>query len=191
MPERATLDELLDFANKVREAGGGNPLDALMPAVPEDATQCLIAKNLNFNCSVGGGPGQDHPLHDSDAWWMTVADRDVRDRIAAALGLVAADYDVSPGTLGAAGDDFDWFEAYGVKLPPRIGQVAADFDNWSYAIHVSEYNFVTGDDVWAVDADADYKDKQALVEFWPLIEASAKEAYANATFVNDKGEIVL
>lgn len=48
----ATRPVLLAFANKVREAGGGTPLAALMPAVPANPQQCLIARSLNFSCAV-------------------------------------------------------------------------------------------------------------------------------------------
>jgi hypothetical protein len=44
MPKRATLQETLDFANKVREAGGADALDALMPSSPQEPGACLIAK---------------------------------------------------------------------------------------------------------------------------------------------------
>ncbi len=95
MAERASFEELLDFANKVRAAGGGNPLDALMPAVPEDPSQCLIAKNLNFNCVVDGGPARHQHITEGaesydksgEAWYMQTDDRALRDRIADALDL--------------------------------------------------------------------------------------------------------
>jgi hypothetical protein len=50
--EFATEAELLEFANKIREAGGANPLDALMPSTPSDSKACLIAQALNFSCVV-------------------------------------------------------------------------------------------------------------------------------------------
>lgn len=50
----ATEEELLEFANKVREAGGADVIDALLPSTPEDAHSCLIANALNFKCHVDG-----------------------------------------------------------------------------------------------------------------------------------------
>lgn len=102
---RATLKELKEFADKVREAGGGNPLDALMPSVPGDSQQCLIAKNLNFNCHVDAeGP--------NGQWVMGIEDEETVTAIAKKL------------ELAIYSDDY----TYGVILPPEIGEVAATFD---------------------------------------------------------------
>ncbi len=54
MTERASFEELLEFANKVRVAGGGKVIEALMPAIPRNPHACLVAKNLNFNCKIKG-----------------------------------------------------------------------------------------------------------------------------------------
>lgn len=178
MSERATFDELLEFANKVREAGGGNPLDALMPAVPEDPSQCLIAKNLNFNCQVDGGPGAWANVIEGEAtsgdWYMST-DKDVRDRIAEALNLPKVTWK-DPSIV-----------YYAVQLPDAIAQIAADFDNYADAVtwDIDEEGY----EVAFIREDSD--DVQHLRDFWPYIEASAKEAFANATFVNEKGELVL
>lgn len=56
----ATEEELIEFVNKGRKAGGADILSALIPSVPSIATQCLIANALNFSCAVecppeGGG----------------------------------------------------------------------------------------------------------------------------------------
>lgn len=48
----ASEAELLDFANKVREAGGADVLDAFMPSTPKEPGHCLIANALNFGCKV-------------------------------------------------------------------------------------------------------------------------------------------
>lgn len=50
----ATVDELIEFVNKIREAGGADVIEALFPSVMGDEEACLIAKALNFQCSVGG-----------------------------------------------------------------------------------------------------------------------------------------
>jgi hypothetical protein len=186
MAERATLQELLDFANKVREAGGGNPISALMPAVPEDETQCLIAKNLNFNCVVDGGLSDRDELVEGrkqnvDEWMMTVDDKDVRDRIATALGLDSVDYTEW---------DSDKVQ-YGIILPPEISQIAVDFDRWHYAVDFEYPDDHSHEGTPVLDKTATKQDIQNLKDFWPYIEESVKEDYENATFVNERGEIVI
>lgn len=142
-PARASLAEVLDFCNKVRASGGANPLDALMPAVPEDETQCLIARNLNFSCHVGIGTdpsspksyrrsdGTEHtyygafyrqtePWESRPKWHMIVEDDEVRQRIAESLDLPV--YDVMWNSCG----EFDTVP--GIELPEPIGLVAEQFD---------------------------------------------------------------
>lgn len=184
MAERASFAELLAFANKVREAGGGNPLDALMPAVPEDASQCLIAKNLNFNCRVHSGPSRDDEILEGaydprEPWCMVTDDKDLRDRIAAALDLPILTW--SDELMHSAPRKTH----YAVILPDNIGQIAAEFDAWSSVLWWDD------EKVWHLAEDADAEEKQRIKDFWPYIDASVKEAYANASFVNEKGEIVL
>lgn len=48
----ATEQELLDFANSIRRAGGANVLEALLPSEPGNSEECLIANALNFGCRV-------------------------------------------------------------------------------------------------------------------------------------------
>lgn len=185
MPDRATLDELLDFANKVREAGGGNPIDALMPAVPEDSHQCLIARNLNFNCQVGGeGPAD----RDDDSWWMTLDSPETRDKIAEALGLESADWDLTSWEYPSDVNQ-DAIEVhtrkYGVLLPERIAEVAIEFDRWYEAL---EYY---GDGkAMVLSPEATPEAIERLKEFWPFIEESVKEARSLA-IVNERGELIL
>lgn len=114
--ERASLEKVLEFANKVREAGGGNPLDALLPAVPADAQQCLIAKNLNFNCHVR----QDG----ENNWVMVVRDEALARSICGALEL---QYD-NNSEEEIVGSGWRHVEIFEILLPLEIGQVAEDFD---------------------------------------------------------------
>lgn len=127
MKPAASNDEILEFCNKVREAGGGKPLDALLPGVPEDAHSCLIANNLNFQCRVGGLEGrgvtdEDQALirrveGEGGRWWMTLENEEVRDRIAEALDLEKVD------------TGYYWENPYySVLLPKKIGNVAWNFD---------------------------------------------------------------
>lgn len=46
-------DELLKFCNEVRRIGGSNDLlKSLLPSTPGNAQTCLVALNMNFNCTV-------------------------------------------------------------------------------------------------------------------------------------------
>jgi hypothetical protein len=181
----ATLEEVHQFANAVREAGGGNPIDALMPAVPVSGQECLIAKNLNFNCSVFQ---IEHLL--SARWAMILDDKDTRDRIATSLDLASVDIDNTIQENGFYGDNIPYFDhkyhpesCWAIILPAEIGAVAHEFDEWRSAI------------IWtSTDAklsDTDFEGRERLRRFWPYVEASVKEAYANASFVNEEGELVL
>lgn len=183
--ERASFEELLDFANKVRAAGGGNPLSALMPAVPENENQCLIAKNLNFNCAVCGLSG----MKDAETGgeidgspWVMILDEDeaLARNISEALGLRLVTKAID-GSLRPDKIVFEW----GVVLPPEIGQVAADFDEWHEAITWD------GDDQPVLWDRADPDAIQRLKDFWPYIEEGIKEDYANASFVTEDGKLVL
>jgi len=161
------MEELFEFANKVRAAGGGNPIDALMPAVPEDPTKCLIARNLNFNCAVDGTK--------DDRWKMSLDDEAVRDRIAEALDLEVCD------EYGEAEDETTL--EFSVILPESIGQVASDFDEAGTMYR----NIVTiGEDAEHYSLDR----RKLLVEMEPYIEAARDEAYSLATFINPDGSIV-
>lgn len=113
----ATHEELFDFCNKVRRAGGGEVLDALLPGYVGNATQCLIAKNLNFDCYV-------MPFYKivngkeerQNTWCMQVKDHQVARAIAINLQLtVDVRFDGSkfvsvlilPEEIGNAADAFD------------------------------------------------------------------------------------
>lgn len=184
MPDtkRASFEELLEFANAVREAGGGNPLDALMPAVPEDQTQCLIAKNLNFNCVVNGIGGYHKNLDTGELvgsgfWGMWVESEEVRDNIAAALDLPRVN---SQAEYDDPDDGRTVFYSYAVVLPEEIGQVASDFD----ASMEAAFNVKNG-----------YSNEKEAVELWndmePYIAESVKEAHKLASKINPDGTIVI
>lgn len=177
MSDRATLDELFEFANKVRAAGGGNPLDALMPAVPEDTSQCLIAKNLNFNCAVNSHPvREDGSVISEVRWHMSVADEATRDKIADDLGLEHYD-----GGEDVEDEDGNYMTLeYGVVLPKEIGQVAHDFDQVTNVLYDMERGYQIKDE-----------DKALVEDFWPYLDASIKEAYDLATHINEDGSIIL
>lgn len=178
--ERASNKKIQNFCNKVRKAGGGNPLDALMPAVPQDSSRCLIARNLNFNCEVD--------TNDEGQWQMYVSDTETATKIAKALKLKV-----------------DYYNH--IVLPPEIGQAAADFDELSTLVSQLNHSEMelegklwfqrdkkpTGKERANIQARIRRLKKKIreLDDLWPLIEESEREAYANASFVNDKGELVL
>lgn len=183
--DRATLEEVLEFANAVREAGGGNPIDALMPAVPGDADQCLIAKNLNFNCQVAGGPVQ-------GIWYMYISDHDIATRIAEKLEL----------ELDSAHRYRGYDNKSRIELPVRIGNVARDFDKTEDVLD----HLIGEVDERCMGKSGDVEYRDALVEAWnaldtekknlinemmPYIEESVREAYDIASIVNEDGSIVL
>lgn len=79
-----TEEELLEFANKLREAGGADVIEAFMPSIPEDETACLLATALNFRCSVGPPAPYSH----GQRWVMRLPARTSRkkaERMAAAV----------------------------------------------------------------------------------------------------------
>lgn len=186
MAKRATFEELLEFANKVREAGGGNPLDALMPAVPSSSSRCLIAKNLNFNCTVGSVQAKS-----SDHWVMAVTTKEIRDKIADALNLETIDT-VDWGYKYGLPDDpdgsYNKIDVYGVILPDNIGQVAAEFDSWNHAL-TGRYNDHL-DYIVRVNEHASDGEIQRLKDFAPYLEASVKETVANGIF-DENGDLIL
>lgn len=120
----ATEDELLDFANKVREAGGADPIEALMPSKPKYARQCLIANALNFSCVVDSLAGG---LLGKPRVWAMFLPEDLSDeqkrRIADAVGSPIEDSYKGPC----------------VRLPEHIGNAAAAFDEKTHDGWVAKY----------------------------------------------------
>jgi hypothetical protein len=112
----ATEAELLQFCNKVREVGGAELLPALLPSEPGNASQCLIARALNFDCSVDcTGPSfEDSFGAVRPRWQMQV---DSRER-----------YDAIEGFVGLGGVADDGYFEYRVNLPEEIGNAALLFD---------------------------------------------------------------
>ncbi len=118
---RASVDEIISFANKIRKAGNANLIDGLFPSVPEDANYCLIANALNFDCAVNSNSGD---------WYMEIADAEVGVEIAEKLDL---DYN-APTYLDYVDDDGEEHYEYEgdceIYLPEEIGLVAAAFDTY-------------------------------------------------------------
>lgn len=160
--QRASNEELLKFANAVREAGGANPLEALMPAVPQESEQCLIALNLNFDCKVEGTSDQAEELgleefgeafedtSSSNGWSMYIGGpraKKIARAIRKKLGLKFVEREESTEIE--------------IPLPPEIGQAAADFDRlW---------------DILRGHADVADDGLEAYKDLYPLIKASMTE----------------
>lgn len=125
---RASLDELLEFANKVRVAGGGEILEKLMPGVAANGAACLIARNLNFHSAV-------LPQSDGSYWGMYVTDEKIRNKIVQELNLeIIPNRTVWSDQIDIFhkyGDDESMIEVYGIRLPDEIGKVAHAFDRCS------------------------------------------------------------
>lgn len=177
--KRATLTELENFANQVRRAGGGNPIDALLPSVPEDINQCLIARNLNFNCSVGGSTpcpdkyngGRDWP---NEAWFMQVDSERLARDIARGTGM---------RRFESNGEHF-------LRLPAKFGQLAQDFDRVEGIAHSLEKD-AEGSTMKQAWRRLPRASKKLFRDLWPYVERSRQEAYSLATIVNDDGSIVI
>lgn len=132
----ASDEEVLDFCNKVRAAGGANPLDALVPdCYPEDASQCLVARSLNFSCEVSPKKSNKTVSH----WTLEIENSVILDRIASELNLKkASEYSVwLPAEIASVAYEFDvfaednpeknpWFEYYTQKVKYRIQE---EWDN--------------------------------------------------------------
>jgi hypothetical protein len=129
----ATEDQLLDFANKVRKAGGGDPIEGFFPAKPSSSTSCLIAKALNFGCSVD--VDDNNEVTDRETWAMYLEGTDQLEvdarvrKIAKATGtkILTKDYDDFYDEV--PNEDAPDEVAYGILLPARIGNTALAFDH--------------------------------------------------------------
>jgi hypothetical protein len=120
--EVATPAEIFDFCNRVRELGGGELLEALIPGRPGYAGSCLIARNLNFSCDVARCDAEEwetstgEGLRGQYQWSMYVDNRQTAVRVAEGMGL-------------------EWrltrefsYPVYEIRLPLHIGNAAFAFD---------------------------------------------------------------
>lgn len=111
----ATREGLLEFCNRVREAGEAALLDQLLPGKPGNPRACLIARNLNFECTVNG------ISHSRGGGWGMSSTNPLLKTIAEKLGLCLFE---DPGLIGDA--------FYTMALPPEIGAAAAVFDSGGF-----------------------------------------------------------
>lgn len=125
----ATEEELLEFANKGRLAGGANVLEALLPSDIGNAASCLIANALNFSCYIE--PTDDGIVEDGDFrryWNMDLPDNMDKEsvhQLADALGVEVISDPVRHMDL--YGDV--WYEGATLALPAHIGNAADAFDD--------------------------------------------------------------
>lgn len=120
----ATEEELLEFANKLREAGQADVLEALIPSKPEDPTMCLLAQALNFSCLVNvtdevvKAADPSNPEGFRYTWRMVLppgTSFEVAERLSKAVGVpLTNDYLLGayalaplPAHIGNAADAFD------------------------------------------------------------------------------------
>lgn len=111
----ATEDELLAFCNKIRKAGEVDVLKALLPAVPGNSSHCLIAKGLNFSCTIRPNSSQTRLPGGGLRWYMRFP-----------FGLGEAQMQKIANVIGAA-LSFNGL-SYEVLLPEDIGNAAEAFD---------------------------------------------------------------
>lgn len=119
-----TEAELLEIANKIRAAGGGDPLEAFFPSYQGDENQCLIANALNFGCKVQPMPTRvnykafdkripttwdDH----TSKWVMEVPTAKLAKKLADALGWEVVDKPFCRNLI---------------ILPKEVGNTALAFD---------------------------------------------------------------
>lgn len=111
--EYATVGEVLEFVNAMRQAGGAETIDQLPTGVPRDPRRCLLARALNFECEVRG---LSRYADGTSCWHMLLTDKTNAEieALAEAMGLETfEDY------IGAAKS---------IILPREIGNVARAFD---------------------------------------------------------------
>lgn len=113
--EYADETEVLDYCNKVRQAGGGEAIDALLPGHLSVSSSCMIARSLNFESTV-------YPIGNSKSgrWVMETNSKEIAQK------LIDAD-------LGQR------YTPTSIKLPKRIGLAAYAFDEgagwtWDYGL---------------------------------------------------------
>ena len=115
----ATEQELLDFCNRVREAGGANILEELLPSIPGQGYECLIANALNFGCRVWPVGRRMDGLFSE--WHMQLPDNITSEQAEAIAGAVG-----NP-VIRTKPDQWGQEPPY-VVLPEHIGNAAHAFD---------------------------------------------------------------
>jgi hypothetical protein len=120
----ATEQELLDFVNRGREAGGANVLEALLPSVPQDHNSCLIANGLNFSCSVYGN------IVAASGWAMYLPQNMPYEQARAVADALECPLWSRASGIWEEATSSTWPQARAtcIPLPEHIGSAAAAFD---------------------------------------------------------------
>jgi hypothetical protein len=122
--EYAEEEDLLSFANRVRAAGGAEPLAALFPSTPLEPDACLIANALNFKSTVTTPFDDEENSANYFTWGMVFPTRFTKSRVQEiAREVLGDDYDEEsvrrhPGR-----------KAFVMVLPRLIGNTALAFDH--------------------------------------------------------------
>lgn len=114
----------IDLANLVRNVGGFDPLDDLVPGIPNDSENCVLANTFNCSCLVGAPSGSSRYDDGSYAWHVGFEEEKYADALALELGeQVASEY--SGNDYGESNN----IPLFSVKLPQLVGEIAAKFDH--------------------------------------------------------------
>lgn len=116
----ATEEELLEFANTVRKAGGANVLEALLPSRQGNSESCLIATALNFGCNIDSH-GDSYP-DGVGKWAMEFPAHMSNERIKEIIAQVPG------GRLIKSPFAEEGEKRYAMLLPKHIGNAALAFD---------------------------------------------------------------
>lgn len=136
-----TEAETIEVCNKVRTAGGGNALKALLPSDPGKGTSCLIANGLNFDCEI------DYGLHEPWGDALTLLPGSGR------MHLADADADTGRRIADEMGWDIEYSgDTFDLVLPDELAMVAVEFDRDLESIP-KEHRWVAKYNIEILDAE--------------------------------------
>lgn len=166
--EVASNSELKKFCNRVRRAGGGKEIKDLLPAFPSASTECLIAKSLNFGCSVSSAWRS--PESDPNAWSMKVDTFELAKKIGEKMGLE--------------------YHGREVFLPKKIYHVAQLYD--------ATAELFGGDDIKSemienksgtafkyklIESALTANERRNIKRFWPYIKKQIRKEWVKPSFI--------
>lgn len=126
-----TEQEVLDFCNTVRTAGGADILDSLLPGIPLNSQSCLIANNLNFDCRI-----EPEAEPDNFEGWNMILTNEVRDDVTGALvrhdesvNVLEIAEKISEGSGMFVNYEMSTVDEAYITLDSDLAEVAYAFDN--------------------------------------------------------------